>query len=114
MITRSVVRYSNTRGRQVFRAQLFRVNHCRYSTSTQTPVSHGTSLAPGLGVFTNELDRIAPKFEIAGSQVRILRTPAEFYETLKVGNRTLVTDVADKGRPKYSMQKERSFCLHCT
>jgi CDP-diacylglycerol--glycerol-3-phosphate 3-phosphatidyltransferase len=38
-----------------------------------------------LGAFTSELDRIAPKFEIQGSQIQILRTPTEFYETLKVG-----------------------------
>lgn len=38
-----------------------------------------------LGAFTNELDRIAPKFEVHGSQIQILRTPGEFYETLKVG-----------------------------
>ncbi|KAK0099914.1 CDP-diacylglycerol--glycerol-3-phosphate 3-phosphatidyltransferase [Cadophora gregata] len=36
-----------------------------------------------LGAFTNELDRIAPKFQIQGSQIQILRSPAEFYETLK-------------------------------
>jgi CDP-diacylglycerol--glycerol-3-phosphate 3-phosphatidyltransferase len=38
-----------------------------------------------LGAFTNELDRIAPKFEIRGSQIRILREPSEFYDVLKVG-----------------------------
>jgi hypothetical protein len=37
-----------------------------------------------LGAFTSELDRIAPKFEIQGSQIQILRTPSEFYEMLKV------------------------------
>ncbi|KAL2068179.1 hypothetical protein VTL71DRAFT_16277 [Oculimacula yallundae] len=36
-----------------------------------------------LGAFTNELDRIAPKFEIQGSQIDILRSPVEFYDTLK-------------------------------
>jgi CDP-diacylglycerol--glycerol-3-phosphate 3-phosphatidyltransferase len=39
-----------------------------------------------LGAFTNELDRIAPRFEIRGEQIQILRTPAEFYDSLKVGN----------------------------
>jgi CDP-diacylglycerol--glycerol-3-phosphate 3-phosphatidyltransferase len=38
-----------------------------------------------LGAFTNELDKIAPRFEIQGSQIHILRTPSEFYKTLKVG-----------------------------
>jgi CDP-diacylglycerol--glycerol-3-phosphate 3-phosphatidyltransferase len=37
-----------------------------------------------LGAFTNELDKIAPKFDIKGSQIHILRSPSEFYETLKV------------------------------
>ncbi len=37
-----------------------------------------------LGSLTNELDRIAPRFEIQGSQIQVLRSPNEFYETLKV------------------------------
>lgn len=37
-----------------------------------------------LGAFTNELDKIAPKFEVEGSQIHVLRSPSEFYETLKV------------------------------
>lgn len=37
-----------------------------------------------LGGITNELDRIAPRFEIKGSQVDILDSPGAFYETLKV------------------------------
>lgn len=36
-----------------------------------------------IGAFTNELDHIAPKFEIHGSQIQILQEPKEFYETLK-------------------------------
>jgi len=41
--------------------------------------THGV-LAP----FTSELDKIAPSFQINGSQIEILKTPADFYETLKV------------------------------
>jgi len=37
-----------------------------------------------LAAFTNELDRIAPRFDIQGSQIQILQTPADFYSTLKV------------------------------
>lgn len=36
-----------------------------------------------LAPFFGELDRIAPSFKVNGSQINILRTPAEFYETLK-------------------------------
>jgi len=56
----------------------------RYSTSTSSVAApHGPSQASILGAFTSELDRIAPKFEIQGSQIQILRTPSEFFETLK-------------------------------
>ena len=37
-----------------------------------------------LASFCSELDRIAPSFKINGSQICVLQTPAEFYETLKV------------------------------
>jgi CDP-diacylglycerol--glycerol-3-phosphate 3-phosphatidyltransferase len=37
-----------------------------------------------LGAFTNECDKIAPRFDVEASQIQILRTPAEFYDTLKV------------------------------
>ena len=39
-----------------------------------------------LAPFTVELDKLAPSFKINGSQVKILQTPAEFYEALKVGD----------------------------
>ena len=38
-----------------------------------------------LATITTDLDKIAPRFEIQPEQIQILRTPAEFYETLKVG-----------------------------
>jgi phosphatidylserine/phosphatidylglycerophosphate/cardiolipin synthase-like enzyme len=36
-----------------------------------------------LAPFVGELDRIAPSFKINGSQIQVLQSPAEFYETLK-------------------------------
>lgn len=56
-----------------------------------------------LGAFTSELDKIAPKFEIQGSQIQILRTPSEFYETLKVGciSNIGMGKCADGSRPRY-------------
>lgn len=36
-----------------------------------------------LAAFTDELDKIAPRYDIHGSQIQVLRTPVEFYETLK-------------------------------
>ncbi|KAK4464752.1 CDP-diacylglycerol-glycerol-3-phosphate 3-phosphatidyltransferase [Cladorrhinum samala] len=53
--------------------------------------AHGANAAGGpsasnsamLVPFASELDRIAPSFRINGSQIRIIQSPAEFYETLK-------------------------------
>ena len=45
--------------------------------------SAGPSPAAFLAPFTSELDRISPAFHIHGSQVQILQTPSEFYDTLK-------------------------------
>ncbi|OJD15507.1 hypothetical protein AJ78_04238 [Emergomyces pasteurianus Ep9510] len=42
-----------------------------------------TSAASPLGGITVELDNIAPRFEIQASQIRILDSPASFYDTLK-------------------------------
>lgn len=59
----------------------------RYSTAdassmaSSAPQSHASMLAP----ITADLDKIAPRFEIQPEQIEILRTPSEFYETLKVG-----------------------------
>ncbi|KAK4142319.1 uncharacterized protein C8A04DRAFT_38423 [Dichotomopilus funicola] len=49
------------------------------SSGPPPPMSSAGMLAP----FVGELDRIAPSFRIHGSQIQVLRTPAEFYEALK-------------------------------
>jgi len=86
MIARSVLRCSATRRLQVCGPRMIQAKPRRFSSSAP----HGTnanssSTASMLGAFTNELDRIAPRFEIQGEQIQILRTPSEFYDTLKVG-----------------------------
>ena len=43
------------------------------------------SQASMLATITTDLDKIAPRFEVQPEQITIIRTPAEFYETLKVG-----------------------------
>ncbi|KAH6892977.1 hypothetical protein B0T10DRAFT_400707 [Thelonectria olida] len=53
------------------------------SASTSSMSSVG-ALAP----FVSELDRLAPSFDVKGDQIRIIKTPAEFYETLKQKIRT--------------------------
>jgi CDP-diacylglycerol--glycerol-3-phosphate 3-phosphatidyltransferase len=44
----------------------------------------GSGGAGMIAPFVTELDRMAPRFDLRGDQIRIIRTPAEFYETLKV------------------------------
>lgn len=62
-----------------------RVHSRRYSSpaSAGVPAAGSSSSAGILAPFTNELDRIAPYFRVQGSQIRIIRTPTDFYETLK-------------------------------
>ncbi|KAI9700274.1 MAG: CDP-diacylglycerol--glycerol-3-phosphate 3-phosphatidyltransferase [Candelina mexicana] len=58
-----------------------RFGYRRFSTSGEAPSqSFNVSLLGGL---TNELDRVAPRFDLQGSQIQVLSTPHEFYETLK-------------------------------
>lgn len=46
--------------------------------------SSSTNGAGALTPFVAELDRLAPSFDVRGEQIQIIRTPAQFYETLKV------------------------------
>lgn len=55
----------------------------QYATAGAAPASSTMSSAGMLAPFVTELDKIAPAFPIHGSQIRILQTPSEFYETLK-------------------------------
>ncbi|KAI1127882.1 hypothetical protein F5Y10DRAFT_292564 [Nemania abortiva] len=56
----------------------------RYSfPASSAPVASPTSSAGMLAPFTNELDRLAPSFRINGSQIQIIKSPTDFYETLK-------------------------------
>ncbi|KAH8890053.1 hypothetical protein GQ53DRAFT_179824 [Thozetella sp. PMI_491] len=55
----------------------------RFSTPASGASQSSTTNAGMLAPFTSELDKIAPSFKVHGSQVQILQTPTEFYETLK-------------------------------
>lgn len=57
----------------------------RYSsTGASHAASPATTKAGMLAPFIGELDKKAPSFDIQGDQIRVIKTPAEFYETLKV------------------------------
>ncbi|KAI1098842.1 hypothetical protein F4804DRAFT_104001 [Jackrogersella minutella] len=56
----------------------------RYSIpSSPAPTASSLSSVGMLAPFTNELDKIAPSFKVNGSQIQIIKTPTDFYETLK-------------------------------
>lgn len=64
-----------------------RIPHCRrYSTASSAGAksSADAAWAGALAPFVDELDRIAPSFAMQGDRIRLLETPAEFYQTLKV------------------------------
>ena len=52
-------------------------------------VSNSTSALAALGGLGRELDQISPRFDIEASQIHIIKTPKDFYETLKVGRLSL-------------------------
>lgn len=58
----------------------------RFSTANAPPMSPSTpqSHTSMLATINADLDKIAPKFEVDPDQITILKSPAEFYETLKV------------------------------
>lgn len=85
MIARSSLRCTAARGLLAGKPRTLRPRYRRYSTTSGIQSIDGASPAAMLGAFTNELDKIAPRFDILGSQIKIIRSPSDFYETLKVG-----------------------------
>ncbi|KAI0467980.1 hypothetical protein F4859DRAFT_221415 [Xylaria cf. heliscus] len=60
----------------------------RYSIPSSATSAGSSSSSAGMSAgmlapFTNELDRLAPSFKINGSQIQIIKSPTDFYETLK-------------------------------
>lgn len=53
------------------------------SAPAATPAGTNSS-ASQLAIFTNELDKLSPRFGVSADSIEILRSPSEFYETLKV------------------------------
>ena len=87
MLARSVARCSHKLRAPVLRPCLrFARPQCRrfsMHAAGPTPGSAPMSSAGMLAPFVGELDRIAPSFKLNGSQIQVLQSPAEFYETLK-------------------------------
>lgn len=84
MVVRSALRCSPIRRLHVRRPWPPGAKQRKYSTASPLATSHRVSSTSMLGVFTDELDKISPRFEINGSDIQILRSPVEFYESLKV------------------------------
>ena len=91
MLARTVTRCCRQGRSPVFARSVRRYPTRQYATHpTASPTSSGSISSGMLAPFVTELDRIAPAFDIKGSQVQILQTPTDFYETLKVHAKTLV------------------------
>jgi hypothetical protein len=86
MIVRSFARCARTRARPLTKWGVHQQRPSRrYSTSspTATPSPPASSFSM-LGSVTSELDKISPRFAVDPSQIQILQSPGEFYDTLKV------------------------------
>lgn len=78
-LQRTLLRSSVSRSR-------FCISCAKRNFASSPPPSHSATpvhSASMLGTLTGELDKLAPRFEIHANQIRILRAPTEFYETLK-------------------------------
>ncbi|KAH8664380.1 hypothetical protein BX600DRAFT_398468 [Xylariales sp. PMI_506] len=61
-----------------------RVPSRRYSMPASAASAGGSPSSVGmLAPFMSELDKVAPSFKVQGSQIHVIQTPADFYETLK-------------------------------
>ncbi|KAI9898761.1 hypothetical protein N3K66_007121 [Trichothecium roseum] len=78
--------------RHSFISQAGRFQRRRYSggsaggSSSSSAAASGSAKMSSIGAlapFASELDKIAPSFDIKGEQIRIIKTPEDFYETLK-------------------------------
>jgi hypothetical protein len=107
MIIRSLLRAQAPKlaGRRTLRipSRTFKTTR-RYSTSnpsmaSSTPQSQASMLA----TITTDLDKIAPRFEIQPEQIQIIQTPAEFYETLKVGYHIFISFSVQYFRPSINL-----------
>lgn len=59
----------------------------RFSSTSSTPAAtpaSGQTSASQLAAFTSELDKLSPRFDVPADSIEILKSPTEFYETLKV------------------------------
>lgn len=67
------------------RLSAVRVQNRSYSGSSAAPSpAQGAAKVGALAPFASELDKLAPSIDLRGEQIQIIKTPAEFYETLKV------------------------------
>lgn len=96
------------------RLQFGRLSCRQYSMpASSAPAGSPASSAAMLAPFVNELDKIAPSFKVNGSQIQIIKSPSDFYDTLKVGIlHARLGTVSDIDRPGYGMLRSASFCPH--
>lgn len=55
-----------------------------YATPSGGAPTQAATKAGVLAPFVTELDKLAPSIDLRGDQIQILKTPSDFYETLKV------------------------------
>lgn len=55
------------------------------ASSMSRPIGIDCFEQPELVSTLKQLDKIAPRFSIAPSRIKVLNTPVEFYDLLKVG-----------------------------
>lgn len=102
MLTRSCCRCVSRTGLQYrpVKLPITRTQARHYATPSGSAPAQATTKAGMLAPFVNELDKIAPSVDLHGDQIRIIQTPSEFYEALKVGSLLFWSPNCDCGHTK--------------
>lgn len=64
--------------------QIYQRNHATASRPPPTNALSVTTPAAAMSDMSDELDKLAPRFDIHASQIKILESPSEFFSVLKV------------------------------
>lgn len=80
------------------------------SFTSPSPTSPSPTAFASFKPLTDELDKLAPRFELDADQIEILKEPREFYEALKVCRSSVCVSIMACICLRYSVKEERAVC----
>lgn len=97
------------------RVRILRVQ-CRRASASSAPPPANTapqSTASALASLTSELDKLSPRFDVPAESITILRSPSDFFETLKTkiagAQRRIYLSTLYIGKTEYELVSTKSY-----